>query len=57
MQQLWTDSVESGETRYVKKVELIELLKDNGTNPNPSPNPYNPNPKQYYMYTIVKHCI
>ena len=25
--------------RYVKKVELIELIKDNGTNPNPNPNP------------------
>ena len=24
-------------TRYVKKVELIELLKNHGTNPNPKP--------------------
>ena len=26
-------------SRYVQKVEVIELLKDDGTNPNPNPKP------------------
>ena len=26
-------------SRYVKNLELIELLKDNGTNPNTNPKP------------------
>ena len=32
---------------YVKKLELIELHQNNGTNPNPNPKPWtlNPNPK------------
>ena len=43
---LWLVPI-SGHVWYVKKVELIELLKDNGTNPNLNPKTLTLNPNQF----------
>ena len=34
----YDDSILATFARYIKKVEITEELKDNGTNPNPNPN-------------------